>query len=159
MDTLTSLFLAKRRYLARIAYNVLYDSDEVEDILQDAFLKLWERRDQLRFTAELKCFMSRMVYRLSLDCMQRKRTRERFAKHADEGLVDVIPESKLTDFVPRALLFVKGERSRQIMAKLFQDGKTQEETAEEMGITLQYVRNVSCESMKVLREKLKRVYE
>lgn len=155
MDTLTTLFLSKRRYLARIAYNVLYDSDEVEDILQDAFLRLWEKREHLRVNGELKCLMSKIVYRLSLDMAERKRTRERFVKMAENGLADVIPERQLSDFVPRALRLVKSPRCREILQKLFVEGKTQEETAEEMGVGLQYVRNVSHESVKMLRKKLK----
>lgn len=155
MDTFTTLFLSNRPYLLRVAWNVLHDQEEAKDIIQDAFCKLWEKREQLRFTGELKCLMARIVYRLSLDCLSRRRYRERFAKQAEKGLVDVIPEKQHGDFVPRALLFVKGERSRQIMSKLFQEGKTQEETAQGMGVTLQYVRNVSHESVKVLRKKLK----
>jgi len=70
------------------------------------------------------------------------------------GEIDVIPESRTTDIAPKALSYITGDRKRQIMSKLFQEGKSQEETAKEMGLTLQYVRNVSHEAVKVLREKL-----
>lgn len=155
MDTFTTLFLANRPYLLRVAFNVLHDQEEAKDIIQDAFCRLWEKREQLRLTGELKCLMARTVYRLSLDCLSRRRYRERFAKQAEKGLVDVIPEKVQGDFVPRMLLLVKAARSRQIMAKLYQEGKTQEETALELGISRQYIRNVSCETLKVLREKIK----
>lgn len=159
MDTFTALFLANRPYLLRVAFNVLHDQEEAKDIIQDAFCKLWEKREQLRFTEELKCLMARTVYRLSLDSLSRRKNRDRFVKMAVKGSADVIPERQQGDFVPRALQFVKGDRSRQIMAKLFQEGKTQEETAKEMGVTLQYVRNVSHESVKVLRGRLKGAYD
>lgn len=156
MDTLfTTLFLSNRPYLLKVAYNILHDSDEVQDIVQDAFCKLWEKREQLRFTGELKCLLSTTVYRLSMDSLSRRRYRERFANQVEEGVVEVIPERQQNDFVPRALSYIKADRSKQIMSKLFQEGKTQEETAQDLGISLQHVRNVSCEAVKTLREKLK----
>lgn len=159
MDTFTTLFLANRPYLIRVAWNVLHDQEEAKDIIQDAFCKLWEKREQLRFTEELKCLMARTVYRLSLDCMSRRETRERFVKMAEKGIADVIPEWQPSDSLPRVLSLVQGDRCREIMAKRYQEGKTCVQTAKEMGITVQAVRNACHESVKMLREKLKIVYE
>lgn len=157
MDTLTTLFIRQRLYLSSIAFNLLHDSDGTQDILQDAFIRLWEKRDKIRFEGDLKYLMVRTVRRLCVDYLRHARTGERIIKRIEVGSIEIVADRGVSDFVPLTLRHIKSERSRQIMYMLFQEGKTQEETAEEMGITLQYVRNVSHESVKVLRTKLKQV--
>jgi len=154
MDTLTSLFLRNRFYLCRIAFNILHDSEDVKDIVQDTFCRLWEKREQIREVGDLKWLMVQTVRRLCIDHLRRRRTVERILNQIQMGEIDVVPESQPTDIAPKALSYITGDRKRQIMSKLFQEGKSQEDTAKEMGVTLQYVRNVSHEAVKVLREKL-----
>ena len=41
-----------RTTLVRLAFGILRDSDEAEDVVQDVLLRLWQMRDQLRMPIE-----------------------------------------------------------------------------------------------------------
>lgn len=155
MDTFTTLFLANRTYLLKVAYNILHDSDEVQDIVQDAFCKLWEKREQLRFTGELKCLLSTTVHRLSVDCLERRETRERFAKHPE-----VIPDTdhvdkQMVDRICRIFSSLPGERRKQLFILRHVKGLHYREVAKATGVKEQTVLNETHLIAKQIRERLK----
>lgn len=156
MDTLfTTLFLANRPYLIRVAWNVLHDQEEAKDIIQDAFCKLWEKREQLRFTGELKCLMARTVYRLSLDCMSRRETRERFVKRA-ELITDTEPvDSQMIDRICRIFSGLPGERRKQLFILRHVKGLHYREVARATGVKEQTVLNETHLIAKQIRARLK----
>lgn len=47
-DPLTSVFTSMRHRLIATARRILSDDDDVTDALQDAFCRLWQRRDSIR---------------------------------------------------------------------------------------------------------------
>ena len=152
MDTFfTQSFLRYRLLLLKIAYNILQDYKESEDIVQDAFVKLWNRRDQLREVG-LKYLLCITVRRLCKDQQERQMIRDRFARSARMGVAEVISDQAPSDFVHQALNHVHGERSRLIMEMLYVKGLEAPEVAEQLGIKEQSVRNVNCESVKHLRK-------
>lgn len=152
MDPLTTHFLRQRLYLLKIAFNSLHDSDGAKDILQDAFIRLWEKRDKIRLDGDLKHLMAQTVRRLCVDYLRHTRTGERIMKRIEAGSIEVVTEHWVSDFVPRALRHIKSERSRQIMSMLFIEGQKDTDVAQILGVKTQTVRNVSHESVKVLRE-------
>lgn len=154
MDSLlTQLYLRYRLLLMKIAYDILHDYRDSEDIVQDAFVKIWNRRDQLREVG-LKYLLCITVRRLCRDYMQRRMIRERFGRHSAMGIVEVVSDQLPSDFVHKALKNIHSERSRQIMEMLYVEGKEAPEVAEKLGIKEQSVRNVNCEAVKVLRGKV-----
>ena len=78
-DILTSTFLALRQKLVRGAGRIV-GADEADDILQDAFVRLWNRRDEITDSRHAEGLASVTVRNISID---RFRERER---HATEDL-------------------------------------------------------------------------
>lgn len=155
MDTFTTLFLANRPYLLRVAWNVLHDQEEAKDIIQDAFCKLWEKREQLRFTGELKCLLSTTVYRLSMDSLSRRRTREVFGKHT-EVITDTDQVDKLmVDRICRIFSSLPGERRKQLFILRHVKGLHYREVARATGVKEQTVLNETHLVAKQIRERLK----
>ena len=149
MDSLLiQLYTMYRNYMLKVAHNILNDPEDSADVVQDAFVKLWVCRQDLRHTGELKQLMCIMVRRLSRDCLSRRRYRESYARQSGYG----VTVSKSSDFGPWALKYIHSERSRQIMELLYIKGLEAPEVAEHLGIKEQTVRNVNCESVKQLRK-------
>ncbi|MFW8602256.1 RNA polymerase sigma factor [Desulfobacterota bacterium M19] len=57
----------------RIAYRFLGDSAEAEDIVQEAFLRIWEAAPRYRPTAAFSSYLYRVVVRLCIDNARKKR--------------------------------------------------------------------------------------
>jgi len=60
--------------LLRFALQILQDEDEAKDVLQDVFLKLWEKRNELNKVENLEAFAMRMIRNRCLDLIRSKRT-------------------------------------------------------------------------------------
>ncbi|HZL12428.1 MAG TPA: sigma-70 family RNA polymerase sigma factor [Prolixibacteraceae bacterium] len=60
--------------LLRFALQILQDDEEAKDVLQDVFLKLWQKRDELGKVENLEAFAMRMIRNRCLDVIRSRRT-------------------------------------------------------------------------------------
>ena len=60
--------------LLRLAIQILQDEEEAKDVLQDVFLKLWQKRDELNMVENLEAFAMRMIRNRCLDVIRSRRT-------------------------------------------------------------------------------------
>ncbi len=60
--------------LLRFALQILQDEEEAKDVLQDVFLKLWEKRNDLNKIENLEAFTMRMVRNRCLDVIRSRKT-------------------------------------------------------------------------------------
>jgi RNA polymerase sigma-70 factor (ECF subfamily) len=60
--------------LLRFANQILQDEEEAKDVLQDVFLKLWQKRDELEKVENLEAFAYRMTRNRCLDLIRLRRT-------------------------------------------------------------------------------------
>ncbi|HCY40545.1 MAG TPA: RNA polymerase subunit sigma-24 [Prolixibacteraceae bacterium] len=60
--------------LLRFALQILQDEEEAKDVLQDIFLKLWQKRDELGNIENIEAFAMRMTRNRCLDMIKARRT-------------------------------------------------------------------------------------
>jgi RNA polymerase sigma factor (sigma-70 family) len=60
--------------LLRFANQILQDEEEAKDVLQDVFLKLWQKREELERVENLEAFAFRMTRNRCLDMIRSRRT-------------------------------------------------------------------------------------
>jgi RNA polymerase sigma-70 factor (family 1) len=60
--------------LLRFARQILQDEEEAKDVLQDIFLKLWQKRDELAKVENMEAFAFRMMRNRCLDVIRSRRT-------------------------------------------------------------------------------------
>jgi RNA polymerase sigma factor (sigma-70 family) len=60
--------------LLRFALQILQDEEEAKDVLQDIFLKLWQKRDELGKVENLEAFAIRMIRNRCFDLIRSRRT-------------------------------------------------------------------------------------
>lgn len=147
------------RKFYRIAYRLVSDRGDAEDIVQTAFLKLWERPelwDQGKKT-KFTTWFYRVVVNLSLDYKKKKRP----LPLADEiDVVDGEPsqEERFDRKQRRALLegFIQELPPRQQLALnlCFYEGLSNEEAAEIIGVKVKALQSLIMRSKRVLKEKL-----
>jgi RNA polymerase sigma-70 factor (ECF subfamily) len=85
--------LAETSTLAfRVAYSVLRQREDAEDVAQDAFVRAYRRFPQLRDRTRFRAWLVRMTFRLALDRQRdarRRAAREQAAAAPDERAVPV----------------------------------------------------------------------
>jgi RNA polymerase sigma-70 factor (ECF subfamily) len=143
-----------------VAYRIVQHRDDAEDIVQGAFLKLWERPDlwdqrkQTKFTT----WFYAVVTNLGLDHRKRKRP----LPLSDEiDLVDGRPgqDDLLHHKQRRALLdgvmLDLPERQQLALDLCFYEGLSNQEAADVMGINLKAVQSLIMRAKTTLKERLK----
>jgi RNA polymerase sigma-70 factor (ECF subfamily) len=147
----------------RIAYRLVFNKDEAEDMVQEAFLKLWERPQlwnpsrQVKFTT----WFYRVVINLCLDLNKKKKP---LHLPEDMELLDRHPgqDVLLGIHQEQALLegFIKQLPARQQLALnlTFYEGLSNQEAADIIGIKVKALQSLIMRAKTTLKEKVKRYF-
>jgi RNA polymerase sigma factor (sigma-70 family) len=60
--------------LLRFAFTILQNEEDAKDVLQDVYLKLWQKRDELGKVENMEAFAMRMTRNRCLDVIRSRRT-------------------------------------------------------------------------------------
>ena len=164
VDSFKRLFLPLHPKLFRIAYALVGNKAEAEDILQDAYYKLWSRRDELAGVQNPEAFCVTLVKNLCLDYLRSAR-----ANRHDEDVTEAItlstdssPEQELDtqDKVKqiRRLIDHLPDNQRQVMKLKGIDDCSMEEIEQITGLTAVNVRVLLSRARKIIREQFDKLY-
>lgn len=149
---------AKRFY--RVAYRLLKNRDDAEDMVQNCFLKFWQQpkgfdvRRQCKFTT----WFFRVVSNQCLDLLKKKKTRalppENLLldeKNSSEEALERLRRQKVLE----AYLEELPERQRLALNLCFYEEMNNRQAAEVMGIRLKALQSLLMRAKQTLREKVK----
>ena len=155
-----NLFRYHYRPLCIFALHYLKDMDASEDVVQEAFGVLWEKLSAGEKVVNQKGYLYSTVKNRSLDIL-RKRGSVGEAISLD-GSVDDIEEPTVEDAEVEARLWTAidslPEKCREIFLMSKRDGLRQEEIAQELGISLQTVKNQVSKALKILKDGAVKIY-
>lgn len=146
--------------LCRIVYPVVKDKDAAEDIVQDVFVKLWMRREELEVKTTYKAYLYKAVVLRGLDYLRREKSKnkasaelqatgEKHSNNTDAGL----NEKQIQQAIDTAL-----DQMSDSMRKIFElsrfSGLKNREIAEELGISIKTVESNMGKALKIMHTQL-----
>jgi len=75
------LFKTHFKALHSYAYTLVKDDVAAEEIVQNLFMKLWEKKSDLEFHNSTKAFLYRSVYNESLNYLKHQKVKFKYQKH------------------------------------------------------------------------------
>jgi RNA polymerase sigma-70 factor (ECF subfamily) len=144
----------------RLAYRYLQNKETAEDVVQDAFIKLWENPAlwQANRNSKFTTWFDRIIVNLCLDVRKKKKPEalenegllidERAA--ADELMIRQ-QEQKALEREIAAL----PERQRTALNLCFDQGLTNQEAADVMGLKLKALQSLIMRAKSTLKERMK----
>lgn len=147
----------KRLYIE--AFRRLQDEEEANDIVQEAFCAIWEKRSKLNINTPLKGLLLTVIRNKCVDLI-RKNISQRDNKRHYTRLADLstnttpIENAELSKQIDAAISRVSPS-SREAFEQLYVHKKSLREIAAHMDINVQSVKNHIHRALKVLRENLK----
>jgi RNA polymerase sigma-70 factor (family 1) len=147
--------------LLRFAAQLLKDEDEAKDVVQDVFLKLWQKRDELEKIENFEAFAMRMTRNRCLDVIRTKKTIPISAetdRRMKEETVDVHNHVEFTESANliKKLINQLPDLQRTVMFMRDIEQLSYEEIAETTELQLNAIRvNLSRARKKVRDEFLK----
>ena len=143
----------------RVAYGVLRNSADAEDVAQEALLRAYRRFDRLRDPNRFRAWLVRITFRLALDrCRSAKRREQREILWAEMTPAltaeDVAASNEFQAQLERAIEALP-DRLRLVLLLCAMEGHTNEEVAAMLGVPIGTVKSRLFGARKQLAEKLR----
>lgn len=159
VDAFKQRYLPFHPKLYRIAYALLEDKADAEDILQEAYCKLWKKRDELEEIQHPEAFSITLVKNLCLDYLRSPRS------NRDEEIMETVvlpsstsPDKELEEKENirhiRKIIDQLPENQRQVIRLRGIEDCSFEEIEQITGLTTSNIRTLLSRARKFIREKL-----
>lgn len=146
--------------LVRFAVSVLGNMDDAKDVAQEAFVRLWEQRSELRPSSSLRAYVYQVARNLAISERRSRelhRTLEERQAHERPPVrtpARDLDSTEVREVVRRAIESLP-ERRREVFVLAHLQDLPHREVAEVMGISRQTVANQISAALTDLREALR----
>ena len=140
--------------LYRYAFTIVQDNGEAKDIVQSAFIKLWEKHKEV--DAE-RSYLYTTVYNLSLNAIRNRSVRARHLRHiGSSGDAENRYASEEKEIIQRINQVIETlpPKCRDIFQRNRFEGKKYADIATDLGISVKTVEAQMGKALKYLRENL-----
>ena len=145
--------------LFRYAYSLLKDRAEAEDVVQEVFIRLWQKRDDLKHIDSIEAWSMTMTRNLTLDKF-RTRKLEFLALNNAENIADtravpdvMVEQSEIKTDIDKIIDSLSGKQKQVIRLRDI-EGYTYQEIGEIIGIDQNLVKVTLFRARENLRKKL-----
>ena len=156
-EFLTSTFTELRKGFLRLASRFLPNEEDASDALQDAFCRLWPKRNQIHSSKEAEALAVTTIRNLCIDQIRKDKINvveldaERDAKPS-ETIEERITQEELYREVEEIINRQLSKVQQQILREKEYEGKSMEEIAHTLGMQPSAVRMQLSRARKIIRE-------
>lgn len=161
-DTFKQKFLPLHTRLYRTAFRLMGNAMDAEDMVQEAYLKLWERRDELGHVEKMENYCTTLIRHICIDALRRAHPEEEERPPEELPLTDggnaaTALERKdeaeqLTNLIGRL-----PEGQRTVMTLHDVEGCSYEEIEEATGLSAVNIRVMLSRARKKVREQFQKI--
>lgn len=154
------LFRGQFAALCNFAYSVVKDTDQAHDIVQQAFVNLWERRDEVETIDNLPAYLRRSIVNVAINHIQ-KHKRVRLEDEYTQAQLDSASAADRSDYLQgeveeaiRRAVEQLPEKSQLVFSLSRFQGMSNKEIADNLNISIKAVEKHIGKSLKELRVSL-----
>ena len=157
-DQLYELYSHK---LFSFVFKILKNEAEVDDIVQEVFVKIWESRNKLEDYKLLNSYIFTIAYNNSIDLIRKRISNNKYLGHLKYSasinftptIVSQIECNELNNQVEKLIANLP-DRQKQAYLLHREEGLTYTEIAEKLGISKNTVENHMVKALKYLRQNM-----
>jgi len=147
----------KKVYL--FARGILKSHEDAENIVQEVFIKIWEKHKELDENRSFESFVFTISYNTSISLIRKKLREKHFLEEWYRRLVNekpVVNEADYNNLQERTKKLINQlpERRRQVYRMCREEGLTYAEISKKLGISVNTVENHMAASLKFLHQHL-----
>jgi RNA polymerase sigma-70 factor (ECF subfamily) len=161
MEAFETIFRAYYQSLCLFSLRYLKRTDLAEEIVQDIFVTIWDKRSSLQLETSLKSYLYRSVHNNSLKFLQHQKVVEKHAQHLMDRKeqfyyepVNNLQVAEVTKLLENAFASMP-RKTREIFELSRDEGLKYAEIAEKLEISIKTVEAHMGNALKILRENLK----
>jgi RNA polymerase sigma-70 factor (ECF subfamily) len=153
------IFRQYHQQLCRYAFTILKDAEAAEEMVQDVFLKIWERKENLEITVSIKSYLYRAVHNSCLNLSDKKKKEVRMDEaplkivHPSANPAENIQTRELEKAIAAGLNQLPAECRKVFEMSRFGEMKYRE-IADALGISVKTVENQMGKALRIMRAQL-----
>jgi RNA polymerase sigma factor (sigma-70 family) len=153
--------LPLKHKLFRLSFRMLENHEEAEDVVQDALIKLWTRREELKKYSSIEAFAMTITKNISLDRIRSKSFREerltdRQAVSLKHDPGDVLEREDFSGFIKKIIENLP-DQQKAIMHMRDIEGMEYEQIAEVIGLNVNAIRVNLSRARKHVRDVILKI--
>lgn len=139
--------------MVKIALFYVHDLAIAEDITQEIFTRLWERREKLDMIDNLKGYLSNAIKNRCLNYLEHQKV---VNKYQQEYLEELTKDDYIEEFIQKVQISLTKlpPKRRKILELRVVDAKSYQEIAEQEGISINTVKDHIKKAYAFLREDI-----
>jgi RNA polymerase sigma-70 factor (family 1) len=158
-ETFEQVFHAYYKALAIYAKTILKDMDDAEDIVQQVYIGIWEKRAKLEVHTSLRALLYKSVHNACLNKIKQQTVRTKYAAEVlyqvQEGKTDDgLQQKELQKKIEQALNALPEQCGKIFRMSRFEHLKYQE-IADQLGLSVKTVENQMGRALKIMKTHLK----
>lgn len=153
-------FLPHHRLLYRVAYRLTANQQDAEDLLQDLYLKLWQRRDTLSAEAQNEAYLITMLRNLYRDQLRIKHIETISMETTENDPPDESQESYETHdeaMQMKQLISRLPENQRTVVQMHLEQERSYDEIRQATGLSPGNIRVIITRARQALKEQFKQL--
>lgn len=159
-NTFENLFKTHFKSLYAYAYTIVKDEMAAEEMVQNVFFKIWEKRGDLNIQSPALAYLYKSVYHESLNYLKHQKVKAAYQAHTayqmrnqSDYASKKVMVSELEQQINKALSELPEQCRTIFQMSRFEDLKYQE-IADRMGLSIKTIENQMGKALKILRLKL-----
>lgn len=143
--------------LTGYAFNILKNEEQAQEVVQETFVKFWEKRAEINIELSLKAYLFRAVFNRCMNVKKHEDVKLNYQNSVDKNEVQndgAMLSWELQEQLNKALQHLP-EKCRVIFEKAKLEGLKYSEIAEELGISIKTVENQMGKALQIMRVQLK----
>lgn len=143
------------KYVYTVAYSILKDVQLAQDITQDVFVALWERKHKLKPEVNLAGHLRLTARNKAIDLQRHRAFDVLVLDTTEEPIMPYDADSALEDEKLNVAIDQLPKKYKSIILLKYRFGKSVEQISQSTGLTMQTVSNYTYEAITILRKKFK----
>jgi RNA polymerase sigma-70 factor, ECF subfamily len=155
------LFKTYYQPLCNYAYSFLNDKDEAEEVVQTAFITVWDKRQTIEIQTSIKSYLYRMVRNACLNVIKHEKIKQQHVAYemaggepSHEGVSQSVISSELEQKIYEAMKALPEQCRLVFQLSRFEELRYAE-IATQLNISVKTVENQMGKALKIMREQLK----
>ncbi len=156
-----TLFKSNHKKLCNAAYRITHNKTSAEDIVQNVFLKLWDKRDEINIESTLGGYLYKSTVNACLNYLETNKRHLNYLEElksttvfAEANATHNISLKELEALIERTLLNLP-PKCRAVFILNRYEGLRYKQIAEHLDISVNTVENQMSKALSIMREGLK----
>ncbi len=161
MSAFDIIYKKYSRRLYGFVFRFVKQEADTEEIVQEVFIKIWQSRDKINIYSSFDSFLFTIAHNATVNLLKKRATEQKYVEHVKS--LQLIDETyELTDEIHYKELMHKFQdllnelppRQKEIYQLSREEGLSNKEIAEKLGISVQTVKNHLVTTLSFLKNRL-----